>query len=251
LIADVDSKDAYKRFNRRAWEQLAHGSSESSIGFDQLQLERSSEWLDPWGWIPWETVASVLCLASGGGQQAPSFAYLGYETFLLDLSPAQMEVDQGDMLDLSSLGTRRFDLVYQPVSACYVPSARQLYEQVATVLKPGGYYRVEHWNPYQMQMDPGGAWDGVGYRLVEPQGSEPVPLPWTLTTADGQRRFETLCHYIHPLHDLIGGLCDAGFAILRYAERLRGDVSARPGTYPHLRSYAPSFFTMLAQVRKG
>jgi SAM-dependent methyltransferase len=182
---------------------------------------------------------------------------------LVDLSQAQMEVDrsvakrqgleieliEADMLDLSVLRGRHFDLVYQPVSACYVPDVRKLYRQVAQVLRPSGYYRVEHWNPYQMQLDPAAPWDGQGYRLVEPQGTrEPVPLTWSLRGTNGQKQMETLCHYIHPLHDLIGGLCDAGFNILRYAERLRGRPAAVAGTYAHLRAYAPSFLTMFAQI---
>ena len=256
----------YQRLNRRAWARLAHAGSESSQPFDRAQLRRSAEWLDPWEWIPWKQVRSVLCLASGGGQQAPSFAYLGYKTTLVDLSRVQMEVDravarrhgleiefiEADMLDLSSLQGRCFDLVYQPVSACYVPDVRRLYRQVARVLRPGGYYRVEHWNPYQMQLDPAAPWDGQGYRLVEPQGTrEPVPLTWLLRSPNGQKQVETLCHYIHPLHDMIGGLCDAGFKILRYGERLRGRPDAAVGSYPHLRAHVPSFLAMFAQIANG
>ena len=42
------------------------------------------------------------------------------------------------MQDLSVLGGRAFDLVYQAVSSLYVPDIRQCYQQVVAVTKPGG-----------------------------------------------------------------------------------------------------------------
>jgi hypothetical protein len=42
-------------------------------------------------------------------------------------------------------------------------------------------------------------------------------------------------------------LCDAGFRILRFAERRQGDLSAEPGTRDHLDAYVPPFFAMFAQ----
>jgi len=108
----------------------------------------------------------VLCLACGGGQQAALFASLGYRVTLADISPDQLQIDravaeeyglkielvEADMLDLSRLHGRQFDLVYQAVSACYVPDVQRLYREVARVIKPGGWYRVEHWNPVQLQL---------------------------------------------------------------------------------------------------
>ena len=70
-----------------------------------------------------------------------------------------------DVLDLSPLADRRFDLVYQPVSTLYLPDVRRCYRQVASVLRPGGLYWSEHWNPVEMQLDPETAWDGRAYRL--------------------------------------------------------------------------------------
>src|SRR5262249_38927681 len=104
-------------------------------------------------------VRQVLCLASAGGQQAPMFASLGCRVVSADLCPEQLERDAStakrlgfeiecvecDMLDLSPLYGRNFDLVYQAVSACYAPNVAKLYAEVARVLKHGGFYRVEHW----------------------------------------------------------------------------------------------------------
>jgi SAM-dependent methyltransferase len=181
---------------------------------------------------------------------------------LVDLSPEQLKRDQeaardhnleiecleADMLDLSVLANRHFDLVYQPISAMYIPEVRSLYEQVFSVVEPGGHYWIEHWNPSQMQLSwEDRLWHGGAYRLVHPQSSG-HPVPWW---ADGADR-PTCLHYIHPLEHLIGGLCDVGFVIVRFAERSDGDLSARPGTRPHLDAFLPAHFRVFAQrPRRG
>lgn len=152
------------------------------------------------------------------------------------------------MLDLSTLHGRDFDLVYQAVSACYVPDVRRLYGEVARVLRPDGYYRVEHWNPVHIQLADQPAGGEEGYRIVRSQ----VPgraVPWSGGGANGSAS-DTICwHYVHPLHDLIGGLGDAGLELLRFAELQRGDEAAEPGSPEHLAAYLPPFFTLLARRR--
>jgi len=223
--------------------------------------------LDPDGWIGWEEVREVLCLASGGGQQAPMFASLDCRVVSADLSLEQLERDQSsalrhgfeiecleaDMLDLSALHGRDFDLVYQAVSACYVPNVRRLYSEISRVLKPGGYYWVEHWNPVNMQLAVDQTWTGRGYELTYPCTSGRRQVWRSIDTYTGEA---TECwHYIHSLADLIGGLCDAGFQILHYAERSRGVDSAPPGSTQHVEAYAHPFFTLYGQnvgpLKKG
>ena len=48
----------------------------------------------PIDWFPDLVGLKVLCLASGGGQQAPIFAALGAEVTLLDASPRLLAQDQ-------------------------------------------------------------------------------------------------------------------------------------------------------------
>jgi len=251
----------YSSFNRRAWQELVRGGGDSSRAWDSAAPDTVKRWLDPNGWLPWDAIRWVLCLAAGGGQQAPAFAAIGCHVTLFDLSPEQLNVDrrvarergldleliQGNMLDLSPLHGRDFDLVYQPISACYVPDVRRLYAEVHRVLRPGGYYAVEHWNPFQMQIDPTTPWDGTAYRLTTPQcRRSAVMLPWWLRDNNAQRPV-MLRHFIHPLQDLVGGICDAGFSIIRCAERRRGRVKATPGSHTHLAAYVPPFLALLAR----
>jgi SAM-dependent methyltransferase len=257
----IAGQRGYKEVNRLGWDVLARRGSDSSTPYGQREFARAADCLDPNRWLPWRQIRSVLCLAAGGGQQGPLFASLGREVTVLDLSPEQLRLDanvaqgrrlridciEADMLDLSILDGRRFDLVYQPVSAIYVPSVRDLYREVASVVGPGGYYWVEHWNPVQLQTEIPPSWDGKGYRLVRPQLSG-VALPWVSDESDG-RTPASCWHFMHSLQDLIGGLCDAGFVMLRFAERADPDAAAPPGSYQHFAHYIPSFFTMLARRR--
>ncbi len=251
----------YRTISRDAWAFLARNGCDSCAAYGPEHFASARDWLDSQRWIPWKQVQSVLCLACGGGQQAPLFASLGCQVTLVDISPDQLTIDrqtaeqhgfaieclEADMLDLSPLYGRDFDLVYQAVSACYVPNVRKLYREVFQVLKPCGYYRVMHWNPVHVQLAKNRLWDGHAYRVSRPQTpGKPIrsPMAWDEQTGEAS----AVCwHYIHPLGHLIGGLCDAGFAILRFDECGEANLSAEPGSHAHLGAYLPSFFSMFAR----
>ena len=97
----------------------------------------------------------------------------------------------------------------------------------------------------EIQLADAEAWKEDGYRIVRPQAPG-QPVPWK---DPGANRAEStaIWHYVHPLHDLIGGLGDAGFEILRFGETWRGDAAAEPGSQDHLAAYLPPFFTLLAR----
>ena len=247
----------YKTVNRQGWTRLARQGVNSStpIGVDDLPYAK--DWIDPFGWIEWQAIKRVLCLACGGGQQAPLFASLGCEVVSADLCPDQLECDrkaaralglrieclEADMLDLSSLYGRDFDLVYQAISACYVPNVRRLYVEVSRVLRPHGYYRVEHWNPTSMQLSDE-SWTGRGYQLVRPCIYGRLDV-WR--GGDVEAGAPECWHYMHNLGDLIGGLCDAGFHIVKYREPGPSDESAEPGTLEHIGAYVRPYVSMYSQ----
>jgi SAM-dependent methyltransferase len=262
-VSSCFSMPDYREINRRAWAYLAQSGCDSSRGFGLEQFSQARSLLDKRGWIPWSSLRKVLCLACGGGQQAALFASLGYTVTLADLSPDQLSIDrqvaetfgldiefiEADMLDLSTLNDRHFDLVYQAVSACYVPDVRRLYREVFNVLKPTGYYYVEHWNPLQLQLaEDDERWDGRAYRLSRPR-SWRKPIPYTSWSEESGAHGETCWHFFHSLTDLIGGLCATGFEVLRFAESEDADLTAQPGSYQHIAGFLPSFFSMLARRR--
>lgn len=103
----------------------------------------------------------VLCLASGGGQQAPIFAAAGAIVSLLDLSPEQLKRDieiskkynleietiRGDMCVLDMFDDNFFDLVFNPVSITYIEDTSPVFKEVERVLKPGGKFLFGAPNP--------------------------------------------------------------------------------------------------------
>lgn len=256
--------DLHLQTNQRAWASLAQNKCESSVPLNATHLSVARSLLDPLGWLPWQKIGHVLCLASAGGQQGPAFASLGCRVTVFDLSADQLSVDraaaekfgydlelvQGDMTDLSRLHGRGFDLVYQAISALYVPDVERLYREVGRVLRPGGLYRVEHLNPTHIQVDDEWPWDGYAYRLVRPQGTgQPVPLSWWVKDAQGRQVPVELDHFAHTLDQLIGGLPRAGFDIVNFAERTVGDPADQPGSYAHMYSYLPPYLELLARRR--
>lgn len=94
----------------------------------------------------------LLGLASGGGQQIPVFSLLGARCTVLDYSTRQcesermvaaregyaVEVLQADMTRPLPFADETFDLIFHPVSNCYVREVEPIFRECYRVLKPGG-----------------------------------------------------------------------------------------------------------------
>jgi len=98
----------------------------------------------------------LLGLASGGGQQMPIFAALGADCTVLDYSPAMLELERmvaqregydinivrADMTKCLPFDDASFDLIFHPVSNCYVEDVHHVWRECYRVLKPGGVLLV-------------------------------------------------------------------------------------------------------------
>ena len=94
----------------------------------------------------------ILGLASGGGQQMPIFAALGAECTVLDYSVKQLESEKmvseregydiriirADMTKRLPFEDEEFDLIFHPVSNCYVKEVKPIWKECFRVLKKGG-----------------------------------------------------------------------------------------------------------------
>ena len=195
----------------------------------------------------------VLCLASGGGQQSAVFGLLGAQVTAYDLTEGQLARDrqaaehygyaiktiQGDMRDLSRLPPASFDLVYQAISICFVPDVRQVYREVARVLRPGGLYRVGHINPATYMVDED-SWDGAAYHMAGPYVGGALPARLT----------EDYAEFRHLFNDVFNGLIETGLTIEGLWEdprHLQHDPQAQPGTDRHLLNIVQKFFCILAR----
>jgi 2-polyprenyl-3-methyl-5-hydroxy-6-metoxy-1,4-benzoquinol methylase len=121
-----------QEYNSAAWDRNVENQIRWSIpvGSEEIEKARSGEWeivLTPVKKVPREWFGDVsgkdiLCLASGGGQQAPILAAAGARVTSFDNSAKQLEQDKfvadrdnleirlekGDAADLSRFSGREF-----------------------------------------------------------------------------------------------------------------------------------------------
>lgn len=196
----------------------------------------------PREWFPAElTGLEVLCLASGGGQQAPTLAAAGARVSVLDNSPAQLAQDrlvaeregldletfEGDMADLSRFGDESFDLVFHPVSNLFAPEVRPVWREAFRVLRRGGLLLAGFLNPALFIF---GSEETEGHERLEVRYALPYSDLEHLDPAERERLLaagEPL-EFGHTLEDQIGGQLDAGFLLAGlYEDRHRGMSVAR------------------------
>lgn len=106
----------------------------------------------PKEWYPDLKGKHVLGLASGGGQQMPIFAALGAVCTLMDYSQKQIESDlliaekenyninavKADMTKKFPFSDESFDIIFHPVSNCYIEDVMHVWRECFRVLKNGG-----------------------------------------------------------------------------------------------------------------
>ncbi|HJQ27907.1 MAG TPA: class I SAM-dependent methyltransferase [Rubrobacter sp.] len=243
-------------YNQEAWDRQVEGGNEWTVPFgpEVIEAARRGEWSVlltetkpvPRTWFPEMKGADVLCLASGGGQQAPVFAAAGANVTVLDNSPKQLAQDrrvaeresldletvQGDMRDLSVFADGSFDLVFHPVSNLFVPEVGPVWAEAFRVLRRGGTLLAGFLNPAVYIFDLELA-DSTGELRVKYQ------LPYGAATSLSEEELRTQVErgdpleFSHTLEDQIGGQIEAGFVISGfYEDRHRDDpIAAHMPTY--------------------
>jgi SAM-dependent methyltransferase len=256
--------DEIARYNIDRWHSLA----QANALFTRLRLDLTPDsaraTYDPENRLGDLHGKDVLCLAGGGGQQSAAFALLGANVTVFDLSEDQLERDrqaaahyklsfttvQGDMRDLSHFDAASFDVVWQPYSLNCVPDARQVFREVARVLRPGGLYHFNCANPFVcglVETD----WNGEGYPLSRPyiDGAKLTyaDAPWVHAASEP---IAPPVEYRHSLSTLVIGLIEHGF-VLRHLSDSAGfhpDAAAAPGTWDHFTAHAPPWLTFWATL---
>jgi SAM-dependent methyltransferase len=243
--------------NRRVWDERVQQRKAHTQPVSDKDFAHAREIVDECGWLP-ETIRGlrVLCLAAGGGKHGPLFAFLGAEVTVVDISREMLDIDravaakrglalkpvEASMDDLKMLPRAGFDLVIQPVSTCYVPNVVAVYEQVAQVTRPGGLYISQHKQPASLQSS---ALRGESGYVVKESYYRTEPLPPEI---DGlEHREAGALEFIHPLEQLLGGLCRSGFVIEDLVEPRHCSPHANPGTFGHRSCYLPPYVTIKAR----
>jgi len=251
-------------YNREAWDREVENGNQWTVpvGPEVIEAARRGEWevllTDqkpvPREWFPAMAGADVLCLASGGGQQAPTFAAAGANVTVLDNSPKQLAQDafvaeresleiktvQGDMRDLSAFADECFDLVFHPVSNLFVPEVGPVWKEAFRVLRRGGALLAGFLNPMVYVFD---------LELADDTGEVRVryELPYSDATSRSEEELGRQMEKGEPLEfsptleEQIGGQTEAGFLISGfYEDRHRDDpIAAFMPTFVATRAIKP------------
>jgi SAM-dependent methyltransferase len=236
--------------NRAAWNRKSHEGDKWTVGVDREVIRKAAggEWsvlLTPARSVPRDWFGdlrnkNLLCLASGGGQQAPIFAAAGARVTSFDLSEAQLATDQavaeqnglcvrcirGDMADLSVFTDEEFDLIFHPISNVFASDVIPVWKECHRVLRPGGSLLAGFMNPSVFLFDYSGNGEPGGlvakYRLPYSDFDlEEGSRQWQEVRAGGAIEFS------HSLETQIGGQLAAGFILTAmYEDRWTEDKVA-------------------------
>lgn len=176
----------------------------------------------------------LLGLASGGGQQMPIFAALGAECAVLDYSPLQIESEKavaaregyaieiirGDMTKILPFDDESFDIIFHPVSNCYVEEVLPIWRECFRVLKKGGALLAGLDNGLSFAFDSEGR--ELKYRLpFNPLKNEEHRK--SLEADDSGMQFS------HTIDEQIGGQLAAGFRLTH----VYGDTDGAGSLHEH------------------
>ncbi len=169
----------------------------------------------------------VLGLASGGGQQMPIFAALGAECTVLDYTPKQLEAEKlvseregysirivrADMTKPLPFEDEEFDLIFHPVSNCYVEEVEPIFKECARVLRKGGVLL-------------GGFDNGINYLVNDDEEKIVRGLPFNpIKNPDNAEELDFMywgVKFSHTAEEQLGGQLKAGLVITDIYEDTNG-----------------------------
>ncbi len=206
------------------------------ISHEAYLKAKDGEWdvhLTPTKMVPHEWFGEIrgkkiLGLAAGGGQQMPVFAALGAECTVLDYSKKQLESEalvsaregygiriiRGDMTRRLPFDDEEFDIVFHPVSNCYIEDVRPVWKECFRVLKKGGLLisGTDHYVNYIVDRDEKMI---VNHLPFNPLKDEEQMKQ--LEQDDAGMQFS------HSLEEQIGGQLEAGFILTGLYEDTNGE----------------------------
>lgn len=206
------------------------------ISHETYQKALHGEWnvlLTPTRFVPHEWFGNlkgkkVLGLASGGGQQMPIFQALGAHCTVLDYSKKQCESERfvaqregymidilcKDMTDGLPFEDETFDLIFHPVSNCYVEDVQSIFKECYRVLKKGGSFL-------------GGYDIGINYIFDDEEKTIAYALPFNplkdKKLYDDSLKNDWGLQFSHTLEEQIGGQLQAGFQLCDLYEDTNGE----------------------------
>ena len=226
----------YLERNRRSWNDGMMSASvwARPVSAATIAAARAGRWdvlltpkiPVPKAWLSDLEGKNILCLASGGGQQAPILAAAGAIVVSFDLSDEQLRKDQlvaereglsircvrGDMADLGCFPDQSFDLVFHPASNHFARHLQPIWRECHRVLRPGGSLLAGFMNPAMFLFDHDEA-EATGELVV--RHSLPYSDEADLSQSQLNAKIDANepLEFSHSLAAQIGGQVDAGFVV--------------------------------------
>jgi SAM-dependent methyltransferase len=165
---------------------------------------------------------------------------LARDRLVADREGLDLRCLRGDMRDLSIFASASFDLIFNPVSVCFVDDVRSVWRECARVLRPGGRLLAGLINPVFYLFDPDEArrTGSLVVRFALPYAeSDPAALtPGRRAEIEAGEAME----FSHTLSDLLGGQLAAGLALVDLYEDRWTDPDMP------LNPFLPAFLATLA-----
>lgn len=171
--------------------------------------------------------ARLLGLASGGGQQMPVFTAAGARCTVLDYAQSQLDSEamvaqregynidivRADMALPLPFADESFDIIFHPVSNCYVEDVYHVWNECARVLKKGGILLA-------------GLDNSINYAFGEDEQTLEDKLPYNPLKNPAQYEHsiaaDTGIQFSHSIEEQIGGQLKAGFMLMDIYEDTNG-----------------------------
>ena len=182
----------------------------------------------PHDWLGNIEGKKILGLASGGGQQMPIFAALKADCTVLDYSKKQIESEYkvaekegyriniicADMTEKLPFEDETFDIIFHPVSNCYVKDVMHVFKECNRVLKKGGRLLC-------------GLDNGINYIVDETEKLITNRMPFDPLINEEQmamlKATDTGVQFSHTLEEQIGCQLKAGFKLKDIYEDTNGE----------------------------
>ena len=193
----------------------------------EIKLRLTPNKFVPKEWLEEIKGKEVLCIGSGGGQQAPILAATGAKVTSVDTSQEQLNKDlyvanrdglklltiKANMSDLSNFKGETFDLIINAASTVFVPDVEKVWREFYRVLKPCGELFSGMMNPSFFLFDHAEAEESG---VLEVKHKLPYSDIESLHKKELKRIIddEVPIVWSHSLESLIGGQTKAGFLIL-------------------------------------
>lgn len=228
-------EQSYINYNSTAWDNINESlvdktkaiSHEDYIAAKNGALNVSLAGIKtvPKEWFPNLKGTDVLALACGGGQQGPVFAAHGAAVTVTDISNSQLATEKYVMeregydinivkADLSRpfpFADNSFDMIFNPVSNCYIENILPMWKECARVTRRGGILMMAFCKEELFLFEPD--FKNEDFLLAR----HPLPFNPLKDLSEDQlekkRNAQMPLAFSHTLTEQLGGLIKAGFEI--------------------------------------